>query len=470
MRMTLRPGYNFRKTVHLAGVSINVWRRNRETAEAFYDPLLDDGFRGLPSVIRGAHKRRAAALLLTAAAIGSIFFSVRYGMRHFPDISFRRTAPELAALPSVPVASAPAIKLSEPAPVNAPAPIAPATQVPAPNPETQAALVAAPAEAKPVRIPDKNFYLIACKRDRTLYAYRRVGDNAWEKAVAYPMAIGRAFGDKVDAGDMRTPEGRFWITGLYSGPSKGAIYGPLVFTLNYPRPGDEAEGKSGQGIWIHGTEMGKLPSYTHGCLSLANEDILALSAYADVGTPLVVLPDNVAPDPSKQMDVAGMEREYPSIVSAYGRKTQADTLAKAKALKEAAEYVAKEGKDFPELSMQNLSAKDKKAILDRLAQWRDGWSSRDIAKYGENYDPDFRDKEGRDRQAFLDRKAKIFETKSKIQMEIGEPQIEPEGYSRVKVSFRQDYLAQGAQGLQRSSGPKTIRMESGPAGWLIITE
>ena len=120
--------------------------------------------------------------------------------------------------------------------------------------------------------------------------------------------------------------------------------------------------------------------------------------------------------------------------------------------------------------MQNISAKDKQAIVQRLHRWRDDWSSRSVDKYGENYDPDFRDKEGRDKQAFLDRKAKIFETKSKIHMEISEPQIEPEGYSRVKVTFRQDYLAEGGQGLQRSSGPKTIRMESGPAGWLIINE
>ncbi|MEO7425981.1 MAG: L,D-transpeptidase family protein [Fibrobacteria bacterium] len=491
--MTLRPGYTIRRQIHQVGVSFQVWRRNRETAIAFHDPLLYGGFPRIASVVRGAQIRRIRFAALSVAFIGLSVVTARFAIHHRAAaiaslgsitsatasslaslsnhepaaLSNVPAAPALTTGPSASVASAPtAANL----PSAFPSPAAPAS---GPNPEetpvVPAMAVVPPAEAKPVRLPENGFYLIACKRDRTLYAYRRVG-SGWEKAVAYPMAIGRAFGDKLDAGDLRTPEGRFWIIGLFSGPSKGPIYGPLVFTLNYPRPGDEAEGKSGQGIWIHGTDMGKLPAYTHGCLSLANDDVVALSAFADIGTPLVILPDGVAPDPAKQMDVAGMEREYPSIVSAYGRKTQADTAAKAKALKDAGEFLAKEARSFPELSMQNLSAKDKQAIIDRLKHWRDDWSSRSIEKYGENYDPDFRDKEGRDRQSFLDRKAKIFETKSKIQMEISEPQIEPEGYSRVKVSFRQDYLAEGGNGSQRSSGPKTIRMESGPAGWLIITE
>jgi murein L,D-transpeptidase YafK len=467
MRTNIRPIYNFRRSLYLAGINFHVWRRNRETARAFYDPLLDNGYRKLPSVFRSAHKRLVGAGFLGLAILGSVFLSVRFAIPYLEGFRFQRQTAELAALPSVPAAPLAAAPIAAPAPLPVPEPKA--------GPEPEAALVlppvpaAAPPEPEMIHLPENGFYLIACKRDRTLYAYRRVGD-AWEKAVAYPMAIGRAFGDKSDAGDLRTPEGRFWITGLFPGASKGPIYGPLVLTLNYPRPGDEAEGKSGQGIWIHGTEMGKLPSYTHGCLSLANEDMLALSAFADVGTPLVILPDDVAPDPGKQMDLAGMEREYPSILSAYGRKTKADTLAKAKALKEAGDFVVKESRDFPELSMQNLSGKDKQAILDRLTQWREDWSSRSVEKYGENYDPDFRDKDGRDKQSFLERKSKIFESKSKIKMEIASPQIEPEGYSRVKVSFRQDYLAEGGRGLQRSSGPKTIRMESGPTGWLIITE
>ncbi|HKP96155.1 MAG TPA: L,D-transpeptidase family protein [Fibrobacteria bacterium] len=470
MRMSMRPGYLVRRSFHFAGISFTVWRRNRATALAFYDPLVDGGFPFLPSVIRRKHVRRLTRILLSGAVLVTIAFAYRHGsdLRAGLDVLVGKAGSlkaESSALSAVPSTSSAPVSPAIPS-----APAAPAVRAAPKEPEKAApASVAEPSEEKEIRFPEDGFYLLACKRDRTLYAYRRQGDR-WEKAAAFPMAIGRAPGDKSDAGDLRTPEGRFWITGVVSGTSKGPIYGPLVFTLNYPRPGDEAEGKTGQGIWIHGVEMGKLPSWTHGCLSLANEDIVALSAFADVGTPLLILSDSLAPDPARQMDLAGMQREYPSFINAYGRKTHADTVAKAQALKQAAAYVAKEGREFPELAMQTLSARDKAAILARLQRWREDWSGRKIEAYAENYDPDFRDREGRDRESFLERKGRIFETKSRIQMEIVDPKIEPEGYSRVKVTFRQDYLAEGPQGQQRSSGPKTLRMESGPGGWLIITE
>jgi murein L,D-transpeptidase YafK len=472
--MSNRPGYLIRRSFKFGGISFTTWRRNRDTAKAFYDPLVDGGLPFLPSVIRRKHLRR----LLKAAFVGVLLVAAAAGIRFAPRLKPvvmsmlpKHSAPALEATPSsagfasAPAPSASSGKPGKQAPDKAPSP----ASAPAPAEQSAPAAAAEPAKPQPIVFNEKGFYLLACKRDRTLYAYRYDGKH-WERAAAYPMAIGRSYGDKSDAGDMRTPEGRFWITGLVSGPSKGPIYGPLVFTLNYPRPGDEADGKTGQGIWIHGVDMGKLPSWTHGCLSLANEDVVALSAYADIGTPLLILPDSLAPDPAKQMDLAGMTREYPSFINAYGRKTKADTLAKEQVLKQADAYVAKETKDFPELTMQTLTAKDKDAIMARLKRWREDWSARNVQAYGENYDRDFRDKEGRDKESFLDRKAKIFESKSKIQMEIIDPKIEPEGYSRAKVSFRQDYLAEGAQGAQRSSGPKTLRMESGPGGWLIITE
>jgi hypothetical protein len=197
---------------------------------------------------------------------------------------------------------------------------------------------------------------------------------------------------------------------------------------------------------------------------------VALSAYADAGTPVVILPDSLTPDPSAQVDVAGMEREYPSIMAAHVLRTGSDSAARAKVLKRARDYVAKEAKAFPELGLQALSAEAKQAILARLEKWRSDWMSRSIDAYSANYDPDFKDRLGRDRQTFLDRKRKIFESRTRIEMEIREPRIESEGYARAKITFRQDYLADGPQGPQRSSEMKSMRLEEGPDGWLIITE
>jgi|GEM_PF-2562688 len=484
MRLHLRPDFLFRKTVHLALVSWSVRRDNRAVADAFRDPDRLDGIFRWHSP--EARKTRLGRWATTTAVL--ILGALLY---HFgKDISFtdnfKSEAPLLSipAVPAVPTLPAsPLIPSSAPALPSAlkPAPVVPITTVePPPPPASEptgpsvaslAAPIAAKAEAipAPAVFPDKGYCLIACKRDRTLYVYKRDGKH-WDRTAAFPMAIGRNSGDKGDTGDLRTPEGRFWIIDLLNGETQGKVYGPLVFTLNYPRPGDAAEGKTGKGIWIHGVEAGKLPTWTHGCMSLANEDVLALSAYADIGTPVVVLPDSLTPDPTRQMDVAGMEREYPSVMAAHVRRTQADSAARVEILKRAADYVAKESKAFPELGLQAIPPDAKQAILARLEKWRSDWMSRSIDAYSANYDPGFKDRMGRDRQSFLDRKRKIFESKTRIEMEIREPRIEAEGYARAKITFRQDYLADGPQGAQRSSELKSLRLEDGPAGWLIITE
>lgn len=461
MRLFNRPDYLLRRFVHNVRVSADVERRNRATAAAFHDPQIDGGGSTLIRFRLSRIKWLSFSLVGSMLAAGMLVES-RHPFKSLLMSEYRpETAPSLSRLPddflAAPEKSVAAEALVPAASMEPRAPAA-----------TDTAVAVKPGPAA-VAFPASGFCLVACKRDRTLYVYRRAGAR-WERTAAYPMAIGRRNGNKSDAGDLRTPEGRYWINGLRPGPMEGPIYGPLVFTLNYPHPGDEAEGKSGHGIWIHGVEAGKLPTFTQGCLSLANEDVLALAAYADVGTPVIILPDSLAPDPDRQIDLEGMQREYPSIMSAYGRKHPADSLAKERALRQARDYVAKEAAKFPELSMQVLTAEEKQAVVERLRAWREDWSSRDIAKYAQHYDSDFRDREGRDKQTFLERKRRIFESKTKIQMEMDEPRIESEGYARVKVSFRQDYVAEGAQGSQRSSGSKTIRLEDGPGGWLIITE
>jgi hypothetical protein len=476
MRLHLRPDFLLRKTLHLAWASWSVHRDNRAAAEAFCDPNRLDGiFRSHSPAARKARLIRWSALA-AVLLIGSLAFHLVRPLLTGDKAQTSESAESEFALPSVPAVpdmptvakSVPADPASKLGPGNGPA--SPAPEGPALASLASAGPLAKAAEIPaPAVFPEKGYCLIACKRDRTLYVYKRDG-RRWDRTAAFPMAIGRNSGDKGDAGDLRTPEGRFWIIGMLSGEDKGKLYGPLVFELNYPRPGDEAEGKTGKGIWIHGVEAGKLPTWTHGCVSLANEDVVALSAYADAGTPVVILPDSLTPDPSAQVDVAGMEREYPSIMAAHVLRTGSDSAARAKVLKRARDYVAKEAKAFPELGLQALSAEAKQAILARLEKWRSDWMSRSIDAYSANYDPDFKDRLGRDRQTFLDRKRKIFESRTRIEMEIREPRIESEGYARAKITFRQDYLADGPQGPQRSSEMKSLRLEEGPGGWLIITE
>jgi murein L,D-transpeptidase YafK len=484
MRLQSRPGFIAHRAFHRALIRFQVWRNNRTVAEAFRDADAYDAIhrrRGTPQ----GRAFRAVVIAALAAAIAMAWHYQKTG-----NIGLGSVAAALASVPAAPESEAASIATPSAAKPIAPglaksaapklAPrsddahreesprIAMASLTPAsPTPATPS--TPAPISSLPTRFPSDANVLLACKKDRTLYVYARK-PAGWARLAAFPMAIGRNAGDKDVRGDARTPEGRFWIVGMAPGPSKGPVYGALVFPLNYPRPSDRAEGKGGDGIWIHGVPIGTLPNYTHGCVSLANDDMLALSAFVDAATPIVVLSDSLGPDPMRQIDTVGLDREYPAIFAAHGRKTAADTAAREAVLKQARAFEAEEQKRFPDLSMQALSEADRKAILARIEKWRADWANRSLDAYASNYDDAFRDRSGRTKAAFLDRKAKIFAAKSKIEMEIREPRIESECYGRARVTFRQDYMAEGPDGEQRTSDNKTLRLDEGPQGWLIITE
>ena len=110
--------------------------------------------------------------------------------------------------------------------------------------------------------------------------------------LKFPIACGMNFGQKMKAGDNRTPEGIFkvvskepaahWTYDFGKGPVEGA-YGPLFIRLSTP---------GFKGIGIHGThDPATVPGReTHGCIRLKNDDLVKLSKFVDKGTVVVILP------------------------------------------------------------------------------------------------------------------------------------------------------------------------------------
>lgn len=110
----------------------------------------------------------------------------------------------------------------------------------------------------------------------------------------YPMACGRAYGDKQTPGDNRTPEGSFTVSRIQKssswkhdfGDGKGVIkgaYGPWFIRLRTP---------GHTGIGIHGTH---LPASlgtraTEGCIRLSNKDVAELKRLITPGTHVTILP------------------------------------------------------------------------------------------------------------------------------------------------------------------------------------
>jgi murein L,D-transpeptidase YafK len=126
----------------------------------------------------------------------------------------------------------------------------------------------------------------------TLYAQGQV-------LKTYRVAIGvGAPGQKVSAGDDRTPEGSYIIDAKNT---KSEFHRSLH--ISYPNAEDRARArKAGKRlstlIAIHGTpdwieriqDSGKYPDWTAGCIAVRNAEVEELYALVPIGTPIEIKP------------------------------------------------------------------------------------------------------------------------------------------------------------------------------------
>jgi len=109
------------------------------------------------------------------------------------------------------------------------------------------------------------------------------------------ISQGKAGADKAFAGDKRTPLGVYRITEKLPHSALGSFYGSGAFALNYPNEWDKHQGRSGHGIWLHGTPpdtYSRAPRASEGCVVLANDDLRRLDAMLQPGhTPVVISPN-----------------------------------------------------------------------------------------------------------------------------------------------------------------------------------
>ncbi|UJX42315.1 L,D-transpeptidase family protein [Desulfovibrio sp. JY] len=134
-----------------------------------------------------------------------------------------------------------------------------------------------------------------------------------------PCATGQALGDKFKEGDLKTPEGVYFITRRKSSGLNYELYGDLAFPLNFPNPADVLRRKSGHGIWIHGRGHPITPYETQGCVALSMANIHQVDPEMAEGMP-VVIADQVR---FGGRDAAKLREEAKEVV--------ADTYAWAKA-------------------------------------------------------------------------------------------------------------------------------------------
>ena len=107
------------------------------------------------------------------------------------------------------------------------------------------------------------------------------------KVREYICTTGQGKGDKQLRGDLKTPEGVYFVIGKRRGLDFGE-YGGEAYTLDYPNPVDRQRGKTGSGIWVHGRGRNITPFESRGCVVLNLDDIRKIGSELKPGTPVLI--------------------------------------------------------------------------------------------------------------------------------------------------------------------------------------
>jgi L,D-transpeptidase YnhG len=139
--------------------------------------------------------------------------------------------------------------------------------------------------------PVKHAIAVDTSRSR-LYLFENT--TAGLKLVAdYYISVGKLGIEKTVEGDQRTPLGVYFITSNLNRKSLRDFYGAGALPINYPNQLDIKRGKTGGGIWLHGTpseQFSRAPLSTDGCVALANPDLERIIKTVAVGsTPVLIV-------------------------------------------------------------------------------------------------------------------------------------------------------------------------------------
>jgi len=143
-----------------------------------------------------------------------------------------------------------------------------------------------------LEIAPRTRHAIAVDASRSrLYLFENTG-KGMELIADYYASVGKLGIEKALEGDQRTPLGIYYITSRLDAAKLSDFYGAGALPINYPSPLDLSRGKTGSGIWLHGTppdQFSRAPLATDGCLALANPDLERILRTVEPRTTPVVI-------------------------------------------------------------------------------------------------------------------------------------------------------------------------------------
>lgn len=143
--------------------------------------------------------------------------------------------------------------------------------------------------------PDQKTAVVIDTRRSRLYVYQNVNGRPHFLADYY-ITQGKFGADKAKEGDQRTPVGVYHVTSVLPKSELPDFYGAGALPINYPNEWDRLNGRTGHGIWLHGTPSdtyARAPKASDGCVVLSNHDLRALFHSIQIGVTPVIISDDI---------------------------------------------------------------------------------------------------------------------------------------------------------------------------------
>jgi murein L,D-transpeptidase YafK len=161
--------------------------------------------------------------------------------------------------------------------------------------------------------PDQEYALLVDTSKSRLYVFRNVGGRP-QYVIDFYTTIGKRGMEKEREGDQKTPIGVYHVTSSVAKEKLTDFYGPGAFPINFPNDIDKKLGRTGSGIWIHGTPpdtYSRPPLASDGCVVLTNDDFAKLNGFVKPGvTPVIIAPSLEWQSPAEWSEFRGAFDRY----------------------------------------------------------------------------------------------------------------------------------------------------------------
>jgi len=239
--------------------------------------------------------------------------------------------------------------------------------------------------------------LVVDSRRSRLYVFENVGGRP-QFIADYYVSLGKNGMEKTREGDQKTPIGVYHVTANLPRQKLTDFYGAGAFPINYPNAWDKQLGRSGHGIWLHGTPSdtySRAPRASDGCIVLANADLEAVGRSVQIGLTPVIIADEI-----EWTDAQALEA-------------------------------------------------DRKGLADTFEAWRAAWEKRDTEPYLSHYAARFNSGD-QNLAAWSEHKRKVNGAKSWIKLSMSKvAMLQDPRENFVVVSFEQDYRSSNLSNVMR---------------------